>query len=217
MNVHVRVARVEATCEVRGDHDVVPENYEPADQIGDPRNGAKGGPWMTDFILINQGEHAVSSDPDVYIQTLLGSCVGCAMWDPLAGIGGMNHVLLPSISDGLSCQNGEQVNMMEMLINGIQRAGGNRRELRAKVFGGAQMIEGLSKAGATNLTFVDDFLMNEEIPCLAKSIGGDVGRRIQFWPASGRVRLKIVRDVELMSTPTPTPKKPPTLGGLELF
>ena len=45
-------------------------------------------------INITQGEHATSDSANVVITTLLGSCVSCCLWDPIAGVGGMNHMLL---------------------------------------------------------------------------------------------------------------------------
>ena len=45
-------------------------------------------------IHITQGEKVASADPDAVISTILGSCVSCCLWDPQAGVGGMNHMLL---------------------------------------------------------------------------------------------------------------------------
>ncbi len=46
-------------------------------------------------VHIIQGEYNVSDDPDAVLTTLLGSCVAACLRDPVAGIGGMNHFLLP--------------------------------------------------------------------------------------------------------------------------
>jgi len=46
-------------------------------------------------INIVQGEYKVSDDPAALISTLLGSCVAACIRDPVAGVGGMNHFLLP--------------------------------------------------------------------------------------------------------------------------
>lgn len=141
------------------------------------------------------------------------------MWDSVAGVGGMNHVLLPSQTSGSETETGAQVNMMELLINGILKKGGQRSELKAKVFGGARMIEGLSRAGEANVSFVGAFLEDEGIPCLAKSIGGAAARKIQFWPTSGRVRLKVVRDAQLIAPFEPLVPVPISddVGELDLF
>lgn len=71
---------------------------------------------------IIQGEIAISSDPDVVLATLLGSCISVCMYDPLARVGGMNHFLLP----GEGCNEGANNAMflfgttaMDSLIKGI--------------------------------------------------------------------------------------------------
>ena len=46
-------------------------------------------------IHIVQGEYKVSDDPNAVVSTLLGSCVAACIRDPVAGVGGMNHFLLP--------------------------------------------------------------------------------------------------------------------------
>lgn len=46
-------------------------------------------------VHIIQGEYKVIKDPDVVLTTILGSCVAACMRDPVAGVGGMNHFLLP--------------------------------------------------------------------------------------------------------------------------
>lgn len=46
-------------------------------------------------IHVVQGEQYVTDDPEVVLTTILGSCVAACMRDPVAGIGGMNHFLLP--------------------------------------------------------------------------------------------------------------------------
>ena len=46
-------------------------------------------------VHVVQGEHAISADPDVMMTTILGSCVAVCMTDPVRGVGGMNHFMLP--------------------------------------------------------------------------------------------------------------------------
>ena len=73
---------------------------------------------------------------------------------------------------------------------------------------------GLGDIGATNAKFAQDFLRREGIAITGGSLGGETGRRIQFWPASGRAMQKFVRAVE--EKPVAVPALPPT-GDLELF
>ncbi|MEM8577214.1 MAG: chemotaxis protein CheD [Pseudomonadota bacterium] len=150
---------------------------------------------MPQLIHITQGEHAVSAEADVTITTLLGSCVACCIWDPVAGLGGMNHMLLARTGFTGRLSNRSGVAEMETLINEIVERGGVRTRLRAKAFGGAHMVSGLSDIGPQNAAFALDYLAQEGIFCEASSLGGLSARLVRFWPATGRVQQKRTSDV----------------------
>lgn len=141
-------------------------------------------------FLIVQGECRVSSDPNDVIATILGSCIAACIRDPIAGIGGMNHFLLPGdLKSGKNSRSEAYgVHLMEVLLNNLMVQGADRSRLEAKIFGGASMISGLSDIGRKNANFAKRFLNHEGISVLAEDIGGDRGRRIEYWPSSGRVR-----------------------------
>jgi chemotaxis protein CheD len=167
-------------------------------------------------INIVQGEYHVSGDPNLAITTLLGSCVAACISDPHARVGGMNHFLLPGedTSSPLLARHG--VHLMELLINGLLKMGAARHRLEAKLFGGARTMSGLGDYGVANARFAQEFLRREGIAITGGSLGGETGRRIQFWPVTGRVRQKLVRGVD--ETPRPAPIATPPAGGeLELF
>lgn len=121
---------------------------------------------------LSQGQFAIDGGPDSVLATLLGSCVSACIWDPDRGIGGMNHVLFVDETANAANAYGHGVNAMELLINGLLRLGATRERLKAKVFGGAQMIEGLSDAGAKNGAFVKEFLSREGILLSGEDLGG---------------------------------------------
>ena len=169
-------------------------------------------------LHIAQGEHAVADCPETMITTLLGSCVATCLWDPVAGTGGMNHILLPDGRGSEIQSQSHGTNAMELLINALLKRGADRGRLQAKLFGGARMIEGLSNIGEANAIFARDFCDREGITCIASSLGGTQGRRVQFWPASGRARQQMLRNVpELAKTETKPPEPPSTSDEVELF
>jgi chemotaxis protein CheD len=136
-----------------------------------------------------QGECRVSAEPGLGFSTTLGSCVAACMRDPVAKVGGMNHFLLPESSDGegaVSLRYGAFA--MELLVNGLLRAGARRERLEAKLFGGGRLSDGLIDIGGKNAVFARSFLEREGIRFAGGSLGGGHARRIQFWPVSGRVR-----------------------------
>ncbi|MCX7274412.1 MAG: chemoreceptor glutamine deamidase CheD [Burkholderiales bacterium] len=126
---------------------------------------------------------------DIVIQTVLGSCVAACIADRGAGVGGMNHFLLPD-GDESSARYGAFA--MEILINDILKAGGRRGHLEAKVFGGAAVIQGMTQLhiGRQNVEFVERFLGNERIPIVSKDVLDVYPRKVCFLPHSGRAMVK---------------------------
>ncbi|MCB1356337.1 MAG: chemotaxis protein CheD [Maritimibacter sp.] len=143
---------------------------------------------------IGQGEYAIDGGDDAVISTLLGSCVSACIWDTERKIGGMNHVLFIDDNANAAQVFGHGVNGMELLINGLLRRGADRRRLQAKVFGGAKMLHGLSDEGARNGRFVVDYLATEGIAHIGGDLGGQRARRVEFWPGTGRARMKLVEE-----------------------
>jgi chemotaxis protein CheD len=166
-------------------------------------------------VNIIQGEYKVSEDDDVVITTLLGSCVAACMFDPLARVGGMNHFLLPGDANGASLNARYGVHLMELLVNGLLKKGAVRDRLQAKLFGGARTIKSLTDIGEANARFARQFLQREGISYTGGSLGGHAGRRVQFWPTTGRARQAFMTSFE--EAPPPQPLLAPTGGDVELF
>ncbi len=175
-------------------------------------------------VHVIQGEFKFSKDPDVVLTTLLGSCVAACLRDRVSGIGGMNHFLLPGSAEALASGGDATrygVHLMELLINGLLKQGARRDRLEAKVFGGAKTIASFSNVGQQNADFAMRFLTDEGIPILSSSTGGDVGRKLEFWPVSGRARQYALSGDEIQKTaalerkPVLAPK--PVENAIEFF
>jgi chemotaxis protein CheD len=150
---------------------------------------------QVDSVKILPGEY-YATDGEGSISTLLGSCVSTCLWDPLRKIGGMNHFMLPGEASqssspwAVSARFG--VYAMDVLINEMVHLGADRRRLVAKVFGGAQVLQGFDKldVGAMNSRFVLEFLREEAIPIAAQDLLGVAPRKVHFFPATGKVQVK---------------------------
>ncbi|MCQ0990218.1 chemotaxis protein CheD [Jiella marina] len=170
-------------------------------------------------IHIMQGEARVERGENVVLTTLLGSCVAACIRDPEAGVGGMNHFLLPG-SGGAEGGRAESFGLylMEVLINGLLQKGARRAHLEAKLFGGARTVDGLSDVGSKNAAFAERFLKMEGIRYLGGSLGGTRGRRIEYWPVSGRARQIFFEDTTMPKIPVAPPARPPqSVGDVDLF
>lgn len=170
---------------------------------------------MRDRVHITQGERAVGTEDGQIISTILGSCVSCCLWDPVAKVGGMNHMLLTVSASSSGACNLAGINAMELLINDVLKLGGRRDRLQAKAFGGARMVEGLSDIGRANCEFTLDYLEKEGIHCQGQSLGGVAARHIMFWPSTGRALQKVRFDEVVPDEKLST--VPECGNGLELF
>jgi chemotaxis protein CheD len=146
------------------------------------------------------GEYYVS-DKDLLIVTVLGSCVAACIRDSHSGIGGMNHFMLPDScadeSSPLSTSARYGTYAMEILINHVVKLGARRAFLEAKVFGGGNVISGMTVAnvGARNAEFVLRFLETEKIRVVAQDLIDIYPRKVYFFPKTGRVLVKKLRNM----------------------
>lgn len=128
-----------------------------------------------DAVKILPGEYYVTTG-DKLIVTVLGSCVAVCLRDKLTRCGGMNHFLLPndgSNESGLLTESARYgVYAMEILINHLLKLGASRSRLEAKVFGGGNVLRGLTmnNVGQRNAEFVLDYLHNEGIAIVAQDL-----------------------------------------------
>jgi len=169
-------------------------------------------------VHVIQGQYHVSSDADLILTTILGSCVAACIRDPVAGVGGMNHFLLPGETGGEGLRYGVQ--SMELLVNALLRRGARRDRLEVKLFGGARLIDGLTDVGSQNAAFGERFVRDEGLTYLGGSLRGQRARRIQYWPVSGRARQVLLEAHEAKVAVVERPAPPPpadTSGDMELF
>lgn len=171
-------------------------------------------------ITVIQGESRVSNNPKVVFTTILGSCVAACLFDPEAHVGGMNHFLLAESSgeelDARSMQR-YGVHAMEVLINAMLSKGAARHHLRARLFGGATMHRAFRDIGGSNSRFARQFLRDEQIALVAEDVGGFSARRVEFRPALGLSRCRIVADTHVPPVVAAKPASPPPLGEVEFF
>lgn len=136
----------------------------------------------------------VSPKPAI-ITTILGSCVSVCLFDPILQIGGMNHYLLP-LWNGQGLASPRYGNIaIEKLISNLESLGSSKGHMKAKVFGGAEIIAtniNQFMIGERNIQLAKDTLIEIGIPVVGSSTGGKLGRKIIFNTETGEVRQKYV-------------------------
>lgn len=170
-------------------------------------------------INVIQGTNFVSADSNVVLTTVLGSCVACCLFDPRNKVGGMNHFLLAEPREGARFDAGEAERYgsfaMELLINEMLKAGAMRSNLRAHLYGGANLHVGMQAIGTSNAKFAESFLARDGIPLAHKDLGGTLARRVDFRAALGQARCRVVEAEVPVETRRPMAR--PSNGDVELF
>ena len=146
------------------------------------------------------GEYYVTRR-EMLLVTTLGSCVAACIRDKTNGIGGMNHFMLPENAQeqggwgASSTRYGTYA--MEMLINQLLKLGAKRPNLEAKLFGGGAVIKNMSatNVGERNAKFGLDYLKTEGIPVVAKDLLDIYPRKVYYFPDTGRVLVKKLRNL----------------------
>lgn len=144
---------------------------------------------------IMPGEFFVSTANEI-IATVLGSCVSACIRDVEAGVGGMNHFMLPegercpTSGACLSTSARYGTYAMEQMINTILSHGGRRERLEIKLFGGGKVLQSMTDIGSRNIEFVRDYLRMEMLPVIAEDLGGLHPRKVLYFPCTGRVLMR---------------------------
>jgi chemotaxis protein CheD len=137
-------------------------------------------------LYVHPGRVAASATPTV-LHTVLGSCVSVCLWDEVAGVGGMNHFVLPESTGAPSARFAAPA--LEELVESLVA------RLRAKLFGGAGMLSaapGEIPIGARNVERARALLADFRIPVVAESVGGRRGRKLLFETATGAAWLRLL-------------------------
>lgn len=152
---------------------------------------------MATVVKVGIADLNVVKSPDSLISYALGSCVGICLYDSMAKVAGMSHILLPSKID--SDQNLMKFadTAIPMLVDRMTKMGANRIRMTAKIAGGANMFSGMmrsntSRIGERNVEQTKASLKALGIRIIAEDTGGTYGRTIEF---SGETGILYVRSL----------------------
>lgn len=149
-------------------------------------------------IVLGMADLMVVPAPVKLITLGLGSCIGLVVYDTLAKVAGMAHIMLP-LSRGLS--GSEKIGKfadtaVPALIEEMLKKGAVRGRIKAKIAGGAQMfaLPGASAefltVGAKNVAETKSRLLRMGIALIASDTGGNKGRTIEFSTSNWMLKVK---------------------------
>ena len=149
--------------------------------------------------VVGISEAHASNDPGVTFTTYsLGSCIGVALYDPVARAGGLLHFQLPSWSIDPARANAEPAMFadsgMALLLQQMATLGGVERRMRVTLAGGAQMLNdaALFNIGRRNHTAIRKILWQRGMLIAHEDIGGGSPRNLSLRLQDGAAVVKLV-------------------------
>lgn len=128
------------------------------------------------------------------VRTVLGSCVGVALFDGASKVGGLCHVILPCSKQGQGDKGKFADTAVDWLLEEVVRDGAVRQRLTAKIGGGASMFGAHvdNGIGERNIQAVKGRLAHHRIRLAAEAVGGLKGRKMMLDPTTGQVEVQII-------------------------
>jgi chemotaxis protein CheD len=154
---------------------------------------------MSELIKVGMADYKVGRDPNSLISYGLGSCVGIALYDKVAKIGGLAHIMLPDSTQARSADNPAKFadTALPLMLNDMIKLGALKSRITAKIAGGAQMFTfanatDIMRVGERNTEAVRLILKKIEIRLIAEDTGGTYGRTVELKLDTGIYRLKTI-------------------------
>lgn len=159
---------------------------------------------MSSAVVVGISDCKISGDASVCLTTYaLGSCVGIALYDPDARIGGLLHVLLPASMHNTREQGNPFMfadSGIEKMVRDMMLIGASPTRIFARIAGGANMLNTSSvlDIGRKNINAVMDTLEKTRLSVRGSSVGGTLGRSMQLDIADGRVIVRYLGGSEII-------------------
>lgn len=154
-------------------------------------------------IKVGMAELRVGANPDVLTCVGLGSCIGIVLYDRITKIGGLAHIMLPCRDGARDKANPAKFadSAIEVMLKKMERLGVRKRNIKARIFGGADMFpmvnsQGLLLMGERNAGAVKEELGRRKIAIVSEDIGGNAGRTITLHTKDGTVLVKTAQGKE---------------------
>jgi len=148
-------------------------------------------------VVVGMADCRVSTLADqVLITYALGSCIAVAIHDPVAGVGGLLHYMLPesAISPGKAGENPYMFadTGIPLLFRRAYECGAEKRRMVVRVAGGAQVMdrEGVFNIGKRNYLALRKIFWKAGVLLQAEDVGGTASRTVRLEVGSGRFWLR---------------------------
>lgn len=154
---------------------------------------------MVQLIKVGMADLKVACHPSILTTLGLGSCVGIALYDTRKKVIGLAHIMLPDSKIAANAVNRAKFadTGISDLVKEMMEAGADKKNIVAKIAGGAQMFAFTSinetlKIGPRNAEATRAILSGMNIPILAEDTGGNCGRTIEINSEDGKLMIRTI-------------------------
>jgi len=153
-------------------------------------------------VVVDIASMVVSGNPnDVLVTYSLGSCVGVAIHDPVCGVGGMIHCMLP-----LARVDGQKAKArpcmfvdtgMALFLGDLFKRGVRKARAVVRVAGASKILDrnDLFRIGERNYVVLRRMLWLNDLLIAGEDVGGEKRRTVRLEVGSGRCFVKSGREV----------------------
>ncbi len=152
------------------------------------------GMLMAKYVVVNIADMKVSENPeDTLITYSLGSCIAVVLYDPVAKVGGMIHIMLPDSSIEKVPEKLVVAKYVDsgvpLLFKTLFAAGAKRNRVVTKVCGGSNVMDKSKyfNIGERNYTAVRKILWRNNIMIAGEDVGGTKSRTVKLFMDTGKV------------------------------
>ena len=148
-------------------------------------------------IIVGVSDMRVSDNPEsILITYSLGSCIGLSIYDPVARVGGILHLMLPD--SGLDPTKAQKNPYMfadtgiPSLFKSAYRLGAKKQRMKVIMVGGGEVLDqkGFFNIGKRNYMASKKMLWKNNVIIDYENVGGNVNRTIKLSVKTGQTLLK---------------------------
>lgn len=149
-------------------------------------------------LIVGMGDMLVSNDVSAQLVTYsLGSCVGVAIYDPIAKVGGLLHAMLPDSTINPDRAVSRPYMFVDTglpaMFHAAYALGGLKHRMVVKFCGGAEFLDEkkIFQIGKRNIEATLAMLVRNGVKVVASETGGHESRTVRLDLATGGFTLDI--------------------------
>jgi chemotaxis protein CheD len=151
---------------------------------------------MSDIIVGISDLKVSNKADDVIITYALGSCIGIAIFDPIARVGGLLHYMLPesSLDSAKASENPEMFadTGIPLLFKSCYKLGAEKKRIIIKAAGGASILDDTNffRIGQKNIMAMRKIFWKNNVMINKEDTGLNYNRTVRLEISTGKVFIR---------------------------